>query len=107
MQRITVDLRRLALSGAAACAVLTAAYHETTQQRAPLSSARTPISAPIIVKTISLAVAPLCRTLSGWITVSGVEEDPISTTQACANAPPTLRRDRKLAFQSQSALAFR
>jgi hypothetical protein len=63
MQRITADLRRLALSGAAACAVLTAAYHETAQHRDPLSGARTRISAPIIVKTISLAVPPW-RTLS-------------------------------------------
>jgi hypothetical protein len=107
MQRITADLRRLALSGAATCAVLTVAYHETTQHRGPLSDARAGISAPIMVRAMSLAVSPLCRTPSEWISVSGVEVDPISTSQVCANALPTRRRSRELALESQSALALR
>jgi hypothetical protein len=99
MQRITADLRRLTLSGAAACAVLTAAYHEAGQHRDPLAGARTRISPPIMVKAISLAVPPLWRTLRERISVSGVEED--------AKALPTLRRSRELALKSQSALALR
>lgn len=105
MQKVTVDLRRLALSGAAACAVFATAHHELSNHRDPLLHARTPLAGPILVQAISFAVPPICPNV--WIGAPEVAEGVRATSRPCANDAPTPRRGGEPSLELQGALALR
>jgi len=105
MQKITVDLLRLAFSGAVACAVVGAADLGGLHHRGPIVNAEIRAPPPIHVKAISVAAPATCWATSEPIGASAMQEtQPERRTilQSCASVAPPLRRHS----EPQSLLAL-
>ena len=109
MQKITVDLLRLAFSGAVVCAVVGAVDLEGLHDRGQFASAKSRVPAPIPVKAISIAVPRMCWATNDRIGAAATEEAQAESSailQICASAAPALRRLGEPALNPQSLLAF-
>jgi hypothetical protein len=105
MQKISVDLVRLAVSGAVVCAVVVAVNLESLNHRDRLADAEIRVLPPIHVQAISVAAPATCWATNKPIGASATQEaQPGRTTmlQSCANVAPPLRRHS----ESQSRLAL-
>ena len=108
MQRITVDLIRLAVTGAVALAVVLAANPGGLNHRAQFASAKIRIPMPILVNAISVTAPQLCWVANDQIgapATSDAQAERRAIVQSCASIPPMLRGPRELAPQSLLALA--
>ncbi len=106
MQKNTVDLLRLAFSGAVACAVVGAADLRALPHGDQLANAKIRVAPPIHVKAISVAAPETCWATSEPIGAPATQETQTGRTailQSCASVAPTLRRHSEA--QSQLALA--
>ena len=106
MQKISVDLLRLAFSGAVACAVVGAADLRGLHHRGQFANAEIRAPPPIHVKAISVAAPSTCWATSEPIGAPVTQETQTGRTailQSCASVAPTLRRHSEP--QSQLALA--
>ena len=95
MQRISVDLIRLAVSSAAVCAVVGVAEFRSLHHGGSLAIAKTRIAPPIQVKAISVGAPALCWTIEepiGASAAQGAQGDPAAIAQTCSSVSPTLRR---------------
>jgi len=109
MQKITVDLIRLAVSGAAVGAVALAANLGALGDRDQLANAKIRIPPPIHAKAISIGAPAMCRTTNDRIGARPAEEAQTELSailQTCASAAPALRRHREPASNPQSLLAL-
>jgi len=109
MQKITVDLIRLAVSGAAVGAVALAANLGALGDRDQLANAKIPVPSPIHAKAISVGAPAMCWTTNDRIRAPTMEEaqtEPSVILQTCASVAPALRRHREPASNPQSLLAF-
>ena len=105
MQKISVDLVRLAVSGAVVCAVVVAVNLESLNHRDRLADAEIRVLPPIHVQAISVAAPATCWATNKPIGASATQEaQPGRTTmlQSCANVAPPLRRHS----ESQRRLAL-
>jgi hypothetical protein len=108
MQRITVDLIRLAVTGAVALAVVLAANPGGLNHRGQFVSAAFHIPMPILVNAISIAAPPMCWAANDQIGAPATTEAQAergAIVQSCASVAPALRSHRELAPQSLLALA--
>ena len=106
MQRISVDLIRLAVSSAAICVVVGAAEFRSLHHGGSFVVAKTRIAPPIQVKAISVAAPALCWTIDEPIGVAVGQADQserAAIAQTCSSVSPTLRRLSEP--ESQLALA--
>jgi hypothetical protein len=95
MQKISVDLIRLAVSSAAICFVVGAAEFRSLHHGGPLVVAKTRIAPPIQVKAISAGAPALCWTIEEPISVSatlGAQGDLAAIAQTCSSVAPPQRR---------------
>ena len=109
MQKITVDLVRLALSGAVVCAVVVAADLGGLHHRGPLANVKIRGPTPIHVKAISVAAPPMCWARNDRIGAAATEEaqtEASAILQICASVAPALRRHSEPAREPQSLLAL-
>jgi hypothetical protein len=94
MQKISVDLIRLAVSGAVACAVVGAADLTGLHHRGQFANAEFRIPPPIHVQAISVAVPATCWATSEPIGAPATQEAQLerrTILQSCASVAPTLR----------------
>lgn len=108
MQRITVDLIRLAVTGAVAFAVVLAANPGRLHHRGQFASAKIRVPMPIFVHAISVAAPPTRSAANDQIGAPATAElqaDRGAIVQSCASGAPALRSHRELAPQSLLALA--
>ena len=106
MQKISVDLIRLAVSSAAICVVVGAAEFRSLQPSDSFVVAKTHIAPPIQVKAISIGAPALCWTMEepiGATATQRAQGNPAAIAQTCSSVPPTLRRLSEP--ESQLALA--
>ncbi|MGD0186299.1 MAG: hypothetical protein ABSC25_13765 [Roseiarcus sp.] len=109
MQKITVDLIRLAVSGALIGAVVGAAQLRGLHHSDQLANAKIPVPSPIHAKAISVGAPAMCWTTNDRIRAPTMEEaqtEPSVILQTCASVAPALRRHREPASNPQSLLAF-
>ena len=103
MQKISVDLIRLAVTGAVICAVAGAAELGALRHSAQFAKVRTRIAPPIHVKAISLGhvnaisvgAPALCWSIDepiGASATQGTQTGLRAFAQTCASVAPTLRR---------------
>jgi hypothetical protein len=105
MQKITVDLLRLAFSGAVACAVVGAADLGGLHHRGQFVNAEIRIPPPIHVNAISVAAPATCWATSEPIGAPATQEAQMkrrTILQSCASVAPPLRRHS----EPQSLLAL-
>ena len=106
MQRISVDLIRLAVSSAVICVVAGAAEFRSLHHGGSLVVAKTSIAPPIQVKAISIGAPALCWTMEepiGATATQRAQGNPAAIAQTCSRVSPTLRRLSEP--ESQLALA--
>ena len=106
MQKISVDLIRLAVSSAAICVVVGAAEFRSLHHGGSFVAARARIAPAIQVKAISVGAPALCWTIEEPISASatpGAQSDLAAIAQTCSSVAPTLRRVSEP--RSQLALA--
>jgi len=95
MQKISVDLIRLAVSSAAICVVVGAAEFRSLHHGGSFVVAKTRIAPPIQVKTISVGAPALCWTIEEPVGASATrraQSDLAAIAQTCSSVAPTLRR---------------
>jgi len=100
MQKISVDLIRLAVSSAAICAIAGAAEFRSLHHGGSFAIAKTRIAPPILVKAISVGAPALCWTIEEPVGASATQAavaqsaqgDGSAIAQACSSVSPTLRR---------------
>jgi hypothetical protein len=105
MQRITLDLVRLAVSAAVACAVVGAASQGGVRHRGQFANAKFRILPPSHAKAISVGAPAMCWTTNAPIdapAAQAAQTERAAGRQSCASAPPPLRRRS----EAQSLLAF-
>ena len=105
MQKNTVDLLRLAFSGAVACAVVGAADLRALHHGDQLANAKIRVAPPIHVKAISVAAPATCWATSEPIGAPATQEAQMkrrTILQSCASVAPPLRRHS----EPQSLLAL-
>ena len=105
MQKITVDLIRLAVSGALIGAVVGAAQLRGLHHSDQLANAKIPVPSPIHAKAISVGAPAMCWTTHEPIDAAAMHEAQTergAIVQSCASVAPALRRlsepQRQLAF---------
>jgi hypothetical protein len=114
MQKISVDLIRLAVSGAVICAVVGTAELGALRHSDQLANVKTRIAPPIHVnaisvvhvKAISVGAPASCRTIDQPIGASVTQEartERAAIAQSCSSVAPTSRRRSEP--QSRLALA--
>jgi hypothetical protein len=81
MQMFSIDLIRLAVSGAAICAGAVAAELGGLHHNDQLANAKIRVASPIQMKTISVGAATL-----------GAQPAPAAFAQSCSSVAPILRR---------------
>ncbi len=95
MQKISVDLIRLAVSGAVICAAVAAAELRGLHHSEPLANAESRVAPPIQVRAISVGAPALCWTIDepiGASALQDVQTDRAAIAQTCSSVAPTLRR---------------
>ena len=95
MQKISVDLIRLAVSGAVICAAVGTAEFRALKYGGQLANTRIRIAQPIQVKAISVGAPALCWTIDEPADASAPREAQTERTaiaQNCSNVAPTMRR---------------
>jgi hypothetical protein len=105
MQKISVDLIRLAVSAAVVCAAVVAAELSGLHHSDQLADAKIRVPPPIHAKAISVGVPAMCWTTNEPIDAPAMQEaqtERAAIVQSCASVAPTLRRHSK----PQSLLAF-
>jgi hypothetical protein len=105
MRKISVDLIRLAVSGAVIGAVALAANLGALGDRDQLANAKMRIPPPIHAKAISVGAPAMCWTTHEPIDAAAMQEAQTergAIVQSCASVAPALRRlsepQRQLAF---------
>ncbi len=109
MQKITVDLIRLAVSGAVACAVVGTANLGGLHHRDQLANAKIRIPPPIQVKAISVAAPPMCWATNDRIGAAATDEAQTergAILRSCASLAPASRRHGEPVREPQSLLAL-
>ncbi len=110
MQKITVDLVRLAVSGVVVCAIVVVANPGGLHDRGQLATAKIRIPPPIHVKAVSVAAPAMCWATNEPIGASATQEAQTergAILQSCASVAPTTRRHREPAREPQNVvLAF-
>ena len=105
MQRVSVDLIRLAVSSAVICAVVGTAEFRGLQHGDQFANAKIRIAPPIQVRAISFGAPALCWTIDEPIGASALQEaqiEPAAFAQTCSSVAPILRR----LIEPQSRLAL-
>ena len=95
MQKISVDLIRLAVSSAAICAAVGTAEFRSLHHGGSFVIAKTRIAPPIQVKAISVGAPALCWTIEepvGASATQGAQSERAAIAQTCSSVAPTLRR---------------
>ena len=95
MQKISVDLIRLAVSSAAICGIVGTAEFRSLHHGGTFAIAKTRVAPPIPVKAISVGAPALCWTIEepvGASATGGAEDDRAAIAQTCSSVSPTLRR---------------
>ena len=95
MQKISVDLIRLAVSSAAICVVVGAAEFRSLHHGGSFVVAKTRIAPPVQVKAISIGAPALCWTIEeplGAVATQGAQGDTAAIAQTCSRVAPTSRR---------------
>ena len=95
MQKISVDLIRLAVSGAVICAVVGAAEFRGLHHGGSFAIAKTRIAPPIQVRAISVGAPALCWTIDepiGASATQGAQGERAAIAQSCSSVAPSLRR---------------
>ena len=109
MQKISVDLIRLAVSGAVIGAVALAANLAILHNRDRLVIAEFRIPTPIHVQAISVAAPAMCLATTEPIAALGIQETPPerrTILQSCASAAPIWRRHSEPGRELPSLLAL-
>jgi hypothetical protein len=94
MQKISVDLIRLAVSSAVICVAAGAAEFRSLHHGSSLAIAKTRIAPPIQVRAISVGAPALCWTIEEPIGGSAPQDAQTERTapaQTCSNVAPSLR----------------
>ncbi|MGA2494871.1 MAG: hypothetical protein ABSF67_18340 [Roseiarcus sp.] len=95
MQKISIDLIRLAVSSAAICAVVETAEFRNLHHGGSFAVAKIRIAPPIQVKAISVGAPALCWTIEepvGASATQGAQSERAAIAQTCSSVSPTLRR---------------
>jgi hypothetical protein len=95
MQKISVDLIRLAISCTAISAVVEVAVAQGLRHRGQVASAKIRIAPPIQAKAISVGAPALCWTIDEPIDGSatqGAQAKRAAVAQACSDVAPSLHR---------------
>jgi hypothetical protein len=95
MQMFSIDLIRLAVSGAAICAGAVAAELGGLHHNDQLANAKIRVASPIQMKTISVGAPALCWTIEEPVGASatlGAQPAPAAFAQSCSSVAPILRR---------------
>jgi hypothetical protein len=95
MQKISVDLIRLAVSGAVMCAVVGTAEFRALQHGGQFVNAKIRVAPPIQVKAISVSAPALCWTIGepiGVTATQGAQTERAAIAQTCSSVAPTSRR---------------
>jgi hypothetical protein len=95
MQKISVDLIRLAVSCVAICTVVEIAVVRGLHYSAQVANAKTRIAPPIQVRAISIGAPALCWTIDDPIDASTTQEtqtERAAFAQTCSGVAPSLRR---------------
>jgi hypothetical protein len=95
MQKISVDLIRLAVSSAAICVGVSAGEFRSVHHGGSFAIAQTRITPPIQVKAISVGAPALCWTIEAPVGVSATQPaqgERAAVAQTCSSVAPTLRR---------------
>jgi hypothetical protein len=109
MQKISVDLVRLAVSGAVVCAVVVAANLGGLHHRDRLADAEIRIPPPIHVQAISVGAPATCWATNkpiGAFAMQETQPERRTILQSCASVAPSLRRHSEPAREPQSRLAL-
>ena len=108
MQKITVDLIRLAVSGAVICAAVGAAELRGLHHSDQLANAKIRVAPPIQVKAISVGAPAMCWTMNEPDWRSAMQEAQTEPQRLCKPARASRRRCAAIASrpQPQSLLAF-
>jgi hypothetical protein len=109
MQKITVDLLRLAFSGAVACAVVGAADLRGLHHRGQFANAEIRAPPPIHVQAISVVAPPICWTANHPTGAPATQETRTergAILQSCASVALTLRRHSEPEREPQRLLAL-
>jgi hypothetical protein len=94
MQKISVDLVRLAVSSATICAVVGTAEFRSLHHGGSFAIAKIRIAPPIQVRAISVGAPALCWTIDEPIGASatrGPQGERAATAQTCSSVAPPLR----------------
>lgn len=95
MQKISVDLIRLAVSSAAICAVVGIAEFRSLHHGDSFAVAKSRIAPPIQARAISVGAPALCWTIEEPVGASATrraQSDLAAIAQTCSSVAPTLRR---------------
>ena len=95
MQKITVDLIRLAVSGAVICTGVVAAELRGLHHSDQVAYAKIRVAPPIQVKAISVDAPALCWTIGEPIGAAATQEaqtEPAAFAETCSSVAPSLRR---------------
>ena len=95
MQKISVDLIRLAVSSAVICAGVVAAEMGGLRHSDQLASAKIRLAPPIQVRAISVGAPALCWTIDEPIAafaIQGETTERAAFAQPCSSVAPALRR---------------
>jgi hypothetical protein len=95
MQKISVDLIRLAVSGAVICTGVVAAELRGLHHSDQVAYAKIRVAPPIQVKAISVGAPALCWAMDEPLGASPTQEAqtaPAAIAQTCSSVAPTLRR---------------
>jgi len=95
MQKISVDLIRLAVSSAAVCALVGTAEFRGLHHGGSFGVAKIRGARPIQVKAISVDAPALCWTIGEPIGAAATQEaqtEPAAFAETCSSVAPSLRR---------------
>ena len=95
MQKISVDLIRLAVSAAVIGVVVDVAVQRGLHHGDHVASVKSHVAPPIQVRAISVGAPALCWTIEGPIGASTMQEartERLTIAQTCSSVAPTLRR---------------
>jgi hypothetical protein len=95
MQKISVDLTRLAVSTVVICAAVGTAEFKSLHHGGSFIIAKTRIASPIQVKAISVGAPALCWTIDepiGASTTQDAQAERAAVAQTCSRVAPSLRR---------------
>jgi hypothetical protein len=95
MQKISVDLIRLAVSSAAICGIVGTAEFTSLRHGGSVAIAKTRIAPPIQARAISVGAPALCWTIDEPIDASPTHEaqgERAAAARTCSSVAPTLQR---------------